>query len=243
MAHDGVYAIVGGSKGIGAACARALAARGLRPFLIARDPVALAAQAGALGCGWAAADALDEAALAASFAQAGPLRGLVFAVGSIVLKPLARTTPKDFLDAYALNVVAAASAVRLAAPALAADPATPGGVVLFSSVAARQGFAMHAAIAAAKGAVESLTLAAELARAIRVNCVAPSLTRTDLAAKLLGNPAMEKSLAAAHPMGRLGEADDAGALAAFLAGPDSGWITGQIVGVDGGRGALRVRGQ
>jgi len=84
--------------------------------------------------------------------------------------------------------------------------------------------------------------AAELAPRLRVNCIAPSLTRTPLAAKLTGNEAMAKAIAALHPLPRLGEPDDAAALGAFLLGPESGWITGQVIGVDGGRSSLRVKG-
>ena len=116
--------------------------------------------------------------------------------------------------------------------------------MLFSTVAATQGFPNHSVIAAAKGAVEGFarSLAAEWSPEVRVNCVAPSLTRTPLAEPLLCSEQMERSIAQLHPLGRLGEPEDAAALAAFLLSPDSGWITGQIVGVDGGRGALRTKG-
>ena len=96
----------------------------------------------------------------------------------------------------------------------------------------------------AKGAVEGLTvaLAAELAPHVRVNCIAPSLTRSGIAAPMTDNEAMAKAIAAQHPIPRLGEGDDSGALAAFLLGPDAGWITGQVFAVDGGRSSLRTKG-
>ncbi|MDB5649062.1 MAG: short-chain dehydrogenase [Hyphomicrobiales bacterium] len=96
----------------------------------------------------------------------------------------------------------------------------------------------------AKGAVEALTrsLAAELAPKIRVNCIAPSLTRTPLAAKLLSNPQMADAIAAMHALPRLGEAEDIAPMVALLAGPQSGWITGQVIAVDGGRSTLRTKG-
>jgi len=157
-----------------------------------------------------------------------------------VLKPLGQVTAADMATAFALNTIGPAMAVKAAAASLA-----PGsGIVLFSTVAARQGFANHVAIAAAKGGVEALTLslAAELAPRLRVNCIAPSLTRTPLAARLTGNEAMAKAIAGLHPIARLGEPDDAAALAAFLLSANAGWITGQVIGVDGGRSTLRTKG-
>jgi NAD(P)-dependent dehydrogenase (short-subunit alcohol dehydrogenase family) len=117
-------------------------------------------------------------------------------------------------------------------------------VVLFSTVAVRQGFANHTVIASAKGAVEglALSLAAELAPHVRINAIAPSLTRTPLAHGLLTNDQMVQSIAQLHALGRLGEPDDIAAMAAFLLTPDSGWITGQVIGVDGGRSTLRTKG-
>ena len=117
-------------------------------------------------------------------------------------------------------------------------------MVLFSTVAVQQGFPNHSVIAAAKGAVEGLTrsLAAELAPAIRVNAVAPSLTQTPLAAALTRNDQMAKAIAGMHAIPRLGDPEDIAACAAFLLSPESGWITGQIIGVDGGRSTLRVKG-
>ncbi|MBY0335939.1 MAG: SDR family oxidoreductase, partial [Acetobacteraceae bacterium] len=192
------------------------------------------------GATTAVADVTDAAALRAAIAAAGsPIAGLAYCVGSIVLKPLARTTEADLAEAFRLNAAGAALAVQAAAPGLAAGQ---GAVVLFSSVAARAGFANHAAIAAAKAAVEGLTvaLAAELAP-VRVNCIAPSLTRTGIAEPLTRNAAMAEAIARQHPIPRLGEAEDAAALADFLLSPAAGWITGQVIGVDGGRSTLRGR--
>jgi NAD(P)-dependent dehydrogenase (short-subunit alcohol dehydrogenase family) len=133
--------------------------------------------------------------------------------------------------------------VQAALPALKAADGT-GAILLVSTVAVAQGFTAHASVAMAKGAVEGLTLAlgAELAPKIRVNCVAPSLTRTPMARALTGNEQMATAIAQMHAMQRLGEPDDIAALAAFLLSPDAGWITGQIVGVDGGRSMLRTKG-
>jgi NAD(P)-dependent dehydrogenase (short-subunit alcohol dehydrogenase family) len=234
--------VVGATGGVGSALARRLRARGAEPFLVGRDAARVAALAGELGCGHAQADVTDGTALRAAVAAAGtPLAGLAFCVGSILLKPLARLTEAEMLDTFQRNALGAALAVQAAAPALLAGR---GAVVLFSSVAARKGFGNHVAISMAKAAVEGLTvaLAAELAPHARVNCVAPSLTRTAMAEPLTRSPQMAEAIAKQHPIPRLGEAEDAAALADFLLSDQAGWITGQIIGVDGGRGALAGRG-
>ena len=137
--------------------------------------------------------------------------------------------------------VAAALAVQQAAPAL---KNAKGSVVLFSTIAVQQGFPNHAIVASAKGAVEGLgrALAADLAPDIRVNVVAPSLMKTNMAAPIVSSDAMAEGIAKLHPIPRLGEAADAANLAAFLLSPDSPWITGQVMRVDGGRSHLRTRG-
>ncbi len=242
-AEAGRILVLGGTGGIGAALARRLKARGTEPALVARDAARVRALAAELDAPWFAADAADPAGLRDAVAMAGrPLDGLAVCVGSIPLKPLARTTEADFLDAFRLNALLPALAAQVAAAALAEGGR--GAVVLFSSVAARAGFPNHAAIAAAKAAVEGLTvaLAAELAPHVRVNCIAPSLTRTPLAEPLTRNAAMAEAIARQHPIPRLGEPEDAAALADFLLSAQAGWITGQVFGVDGGRSSLRGKG-
>ncbi len=236
--------IYGGSGGIGAATARALAAKGHALHLVGRDATRLEAVATALGASFTVADVEEADGFARAVEEAGsPLAGLVYAVGTITLKPLARLGSADFQRDFRINAEGAALAVQAALPALKAHAGT-ASVVLFSSVAVGQGFASHASVAMAKGAVEGLTraLAAELAPKIRVNAVAPSLTRTPLAKGFTGNEQMAASIAQLHALGRLGEAEDSAALAAFLVGEESGWITGQVIGVDGGRSTLRTKG-
>lgn len=235
--------IYGGSRGIGSAIATRLADQGAAIHLVARDKDRLAAVADQTRATFTPADVTDlEAAAAATEAAGDTISGLVFAVGSINLKPLGRLSEDDFLNDFRLNALAAANVIQAALPAM--RKAGSASVVLFSTVAVQQGFPAHASVAMAKGAVEGLTraLAAELAPNVRVNAIAPSLTRTELAAPLLANPQMEKALAGMHPLGRLGEPDDIAGLACFLLSPDSAWMTGQIVAADGGRGSLRVKG-
>jgi NAD(P)-dependent dehydrogenase (short-subunit alcohol dehydrogenase family) len=234
--------IFGGVGGIGEALARRLRAAGQPVVITSRALERASVLAQQIGATPAACDVLDEASIASAVTLATPsgvLGGLVYAVGSIALKPLARTTADDMISAFRLNVVGAMSAVRQSATAL---KNANGSVVLFSSVAASQGFPMHTAIGTAKAAVDGLTvsLAAELAPSVRVNAIAPSLTNTPLAAGLTRSPAMADAIAALHPIQRLGTADEMAALAEFLLSANASWITGQIIGVDGGRSSLRV---
>ncbi|MGL4810760.1 MAG: SDR family NAD(P)-dependent oxidoreductase [Beijerinckiaceae bacterium] len=236
--------IVGGTGGIGAALARLLARDNAQLHLIARDQERLASLASETGATWASADTANELALRAAIAEAGAaIDGLVYAVGPINLKSVAQLQARDIDQDFALNARGAFFAVQAALPGLRAGHHP--SVVLFSTVAVQQGFAMHASVAMAKGAVEGLTraLAAELSPAIRVNAIAPSLTRTPLAQRLLASDSLAKAMAAAHPVQRLGEPEDIAQAARFLLSPDSGWMTGQVMAVDGGRGALRVKGQ
>ncbi len=236
--------IYGGSGGVGAALARRLAAEGRALHLVGRDAGKLAALAAELGAGHSIADAEDASSFARVAAEAGPgLAGLVYAVGSINLKPLARFSVADFERDFRLNAAGAALAVQASLPALKAHEGT-ASVVLFSTIAATQGFPAHVSVAMAKGAVEGLTLAlaAELAPKVRVNAIAPSLTRTPLAKALTSSEAMATAIAQMHPIPRLGEPDDVAALASFLLSEQAGWITGQVIGVDGGRSTLRPKG-
>jgi NAD(P)-dependent dehydrogenase (short-subunit alcohol dehydrogenase family) len=237
--------IFGGTGGIGIELARRLRSRGSQVHLAARDADRLAQAARSLdGAGYTRCDVMQPEQLGAAISAAaagGSLSGLAFCIGSIVLKPLKRATAHDFEHAFRLNVTSAALAIQAAEPALRAGR---GAIVLFSSVAARSGFPNHAVIAAAKGGVEALTrsLAADLAPDVRVNCIAPSLVRTPLAAPLTANETMARSIATLHPIPRLGEAADIAAAAAFLLSAESGWITGQVLAVDGGRSSIRTKG-
>ena len=236
--------IIGAHGGIGEALARRLAERDVPLVLTARDPDDLADLAEATGAKTLELDVTDPDRVASALGDLGDdgIAGLAYCAGSIVLKPLKSASADDFLDAFRLNTLGAALAVKALQPAL---KTAGGSVVLFSTVAVQQGFSNHGVISAAKGGVEGLTraLAAELAPDIRVNAIAPSITDTGIAQKLLSSDQMAKGLAAMHPLGRYGQPDDVAAMAAMLLGDDAGWITGQVFAVDGGRGALRTRNQ
>jgi NAD(P)-dependent dehydrogenase (short-subunit alcohol dehydrogenase family) len=232
--------LYGATGGIGACLARMLASEGHRLHLVSRNAAGLEALADELGAGWTVADVLDDGSFA-RVAEHAPraLDGLVYAVGSINLRPLARITATDLERDFRLNAVGAALAIQAALPALRAS-AAGASVVLFSSVAAARGFPSHSSIGMAKAAVDGLTrsLAAELAPTIRVNAVALSLTQTPLAGSMLSNPKLRDAITAMHPLARLGEPEDVAHLAAFLLSSRANWITGQVMGLDGGRGTI-----
>ncbi len=236
--------IVGATGGVGQALARRVVAAGRPAHLVARNPDRLGALAAELKASHAVADVLDADALKAAIEAAGqPVAGLAYCVGTINLKPFSRLGDSDFETDFRLNAVGAARSVQAALPGLKAAAGTPG-VLFFSTVAVAQGFTAHASVAMAKGAVEGLTLAlaAELAPKVRVNAIAPSLTRTPLARALTSSEQMANAIAQMHAIPRLGEPDDIAAIGAFLLSPEASWITGQIIGVDGGRSTLRTRG-
>jgi 3-oxoacyl-[acyl-carrier protein] reductase len=227
--------VVGGSSGIGLALIRHLAIQEANIFNISRNastewPDTIThIQADILG---------DLDAIAGQLPAT--IHGLVYSVGTINLKPFQRLTQEDFLNDYKLNVLGATEIIRLSLKAL--KNAGGAGIVLYSSVAAKAGMPFHASIAAAKGAVEGLTLslAAELSsHQIRVNAIAPSLTDTPLAKTLLSTDEKREASAKRHPLGKIGTPDDIAFATQFLLSDHSTWLTGQIIGIDGGLGNLR----
>lgn len=245
-----LHLILGAAGGIGSALARQLAAAGARLALAGRDQPRLDALAAELAPAVVHTAAFDATrfdaveAFVAGAAQAhGPVAGLVNCVGSLILKPAHLTSQAEFEQTVALSLTTAFGAVRAAGKVLAAQPGG-GAVVLVSSAAARIGLANHEAIAAAKAGVVGLTLAAAAtyaARGLRVNCVAPGLVRTPLTARLTGSPAAEQASLGMHALGRLGEPGDVAGMIAYLLSPAAAWVTGQVIGVDGGLGTVRGR--
>lgn len=244
-----VHLITGATGGIGSALARQLAAGGAQLMLAARNAEALGALASELGAASRVIDATNaadiEAAVEATVARYGRIDGAANCVGSLLLKPAHLTRPEEFDDVVAVNLRSAFALVRAATKAMMGNTAPAGGsIVLVASAAARIGLANHEAIAAAKGGIMSLTLSAAASYApkqVRVNAVAPGLVRTPLTARITGSASAEAASLAMHALGRLGEPEDVARAIAFLLDPANAWLTGQVLGVDGGLGTLRSR--
>ena len=162
------------------------------------------------------------------------ISGIAYCVGSIDLKPINLVSKKDYLKSFELNLFPIVEIIKKFKDNLKKNKSS---VVLFSTVAVKQGFPNHSIISPVKASLEGLTvsLAAELAPNVRVNCIAPSLSKSKMAGKILSNPKIAEGIAKQHPLKRVGEGNDSAALARFLLSDESSWITGQIIGVDGGR--------
>lgn len=167
--------------------------------------------------------------------------GLVYAPGSINLKPLNRLSEEDFTHDFAINVLGAVKCIQKLLPNL--KKSGNASIVLYSSVAAKTGMPFHASVSASKCAVEGLTrsLAAEFsAQKIRCNAIAPSLTDTPLSSQLLSTPEKREASAKRHPLQRIGNAGEMARLTSFLLSDDASWITGQIIAIDGGLSTIKL---
>ncbi|MDA7489864.1 SDR family oxidoreductase [Candidatus Pelagibacter ubique] len=231
------YLIFGATGSVGSSLAEQLKNSGNDIHLIARNENEVKTIAEKLGCTYTVADVLEEGFIEKVKSDISEIKGIAYCVGSIDLKPLRMVTESDMNKCMKLNLYSAIEAIKGFQESLKKNK---GSVVLFSTVAAQRGFTNHTIIASAKAAVEGLTvtLAAEFAPHIRVNCIAPSLSKSKIAEPMLKNPAIAEGIAKAHPLKRLGEGKDSAALAKFLITEESSWITGQIIAVDGGRSKL-----
>jgi NAD(P)-dependent dehydrogenase (short-subunit alcohol dehydrogenase family) len=231
--------IIGATGAIGSSIAKKLVSNGSEVHLVARNQAEVERLASELNATFSVVDVLDD-----NFAKKvqddlgdTPINGLAHCVGSIDLKPLKLSKKEDFNKTFNLNLISATEIIRVMHDNLKANN---GSIVLFSTVAARKGFTNHSIISSAKAAIEGLTvsLAAEFAPSVRVNCIAPSLTKSKIAEFLLKNEKIAEGIAKLHPLKRIGEGIDFSALTSFLLSKDSSWITGQIIGVDGGRSSI-----
>lgn len=230
------YLIAGGSRGIGLELVNLLAPDAARIDVWSRSPGDLRSDGPVrhIACDLTGADTLPE--------PPESIRGAVYCPGTVNLKSFRALSEADFRRDWEVNLLGAVRFLKACQPRLAGADDDPASVVLFSTVAVGQGMGMHSSVAAAKGAVEGLvrSLAAEWAPRVRVNAIAPALVDTPLVDRMLSTPEKREAMAARYPLKRFGTPADAAACARFLLSPDSGWITGQVIGLDGGMSSLRA---
>ena len=242
-----VHIVLGASGGIGSAlCKRLVKNHGASLVLGGRRADKLDALASELNGHALHGDATDPDYVNRLVERAkelhGRVDGLVNCVGSVLLKPAHLTTFEEFNQTIATNLTTAFSCVRAGANAMRESG---GSIVLLGTAASLIGLSNHEAIAAAKAGITGLALSAAAtyaSRNIRVNVVAPGLTRTPLTARLTQNEASAKASMAMHPLGRLGEPDDVARAIEFFLDPCNSWITGQVLAVDGGLSTLKLKG-
>ena len=236
---SGKYLIFGATGSIGSNLAKLMVGKNHDVQLIGRDENGLNALSSELNCKYSVVDVLDEQSVKnlKNELEGQEIAGIAYCVGSIDLKPVRAVKKDDFMKCFDLNFFPIVETIKNFQDNLKKNK---GSIVMFSTVAVQRGFTNHSIIASVKGAIEGLTvsLAAEFAPNIRVNCIAPSLTKSKIADPILKNKIIAEGVAKAHPMKRVGEGKDAAAMAQFLLSEDSSWITGQIIGVDGGRSKL-----
>jgi len=230
----GNYLVVGASSGIGQAITNQLSTEGHHVFATyQKNQFASSSNVTTFHID-VLDDQLDFSALPTT------LDGLVYCPGAINLRPFARIAPNDFTQDFNLQVGGAIKVIQAALPSLKSSG--NASIILFSTVAVQLGLNFHSQVSVSKGAIEGLTkaLSAELAPSIRVNCIAPSLTDTPLAASLLNTEQKVEANALRHPLKRIGKVTDIAEMACFLLAEKSSWITGQIMHVDGGMSTIKI---
>ena len=231
------YLIVGATGSIGSNLATQLYDSNKEVHMVGRNEDETKSLSEKLGFSYSIADVLENGFVDKIKSDVNDIKGIAYCVGSIDLKPLKIASESDFNKCMKLNLYSAVELIKGFQDSLKKNK---GSIVLFSTVAAQRGFTNHSIIASAKAAVEGLavSIAAEFAPNIRVNCIALSLTNSKIAQPILKNTVLAQGIAKAHPLKRIGEGKDGAALAKFLLTEESSWVTGQVIAVDGGRSKL-----
>ena len=231
------YLIVGATGSIGSSLSKQLIDSNKEVHLVGRNEKETKHLSEKLEVTYTVVNVLEDDFVEKIKSDIEDIKGIAYCVGSIDLMPFRMVTENDFNKCMKLNLYSAVELIKGFQENLKKNK---GSIVLFSTIAAQRGFTNHSIIASTKAAVEGLavSLAAEFAPNIRVNCIAPSLTNSKIAQPMIKNTAIAEGIAKAHPLKRIGEGKDGAALAKFLLTDDSSWITGQVIAVDGGRSKL-----
>ncbi len=226
------YVVIGGSSGIGASLVKLLNDEANVFASFNTNP-----KENFKNVNYFKYDALNDTLNSDDFPEV--IDGLVYCPGSINLKPFHRFKAEHFIDDFKLNVVGATTVIQQLLPKLKVSPSA--SIVLFSTIAVQQGFVFHSQVSASKGAIEGLTraLSAEFSPTIRVNAIAPSLTNTPLASRMLNTEDKINKQSELNPLKKVGEAKDIAQMAQFLLSDKSSWITGQIMHLDGGFSVIK----
>ncbi len=233
--------VFGGSGSIGKALSIKLIQNNYSPIIIARNENELKKTSSEINCEYRVCDVLNSLNIEEISKEfKDNVYGVAYCVGSINLKPLKITKDVDFIDSFKINTLGAINAIKYNQESLAKNG---GSILLYSTIAVKQGFVNHTVVSTAKGAIEGLTLslAAEFAPKIRVNCIAPSLTDAKMTQKIISNEAIKKAIENMHPLPKIGVGDDFSDIGSFLLSERNSWITGQIFHIDGGRSSLRIK--
>ena len=231
--------IIGATGSVGSALSGLLKQDGIDAHLVAKNKDEVSKLSDEYGFSHTSTSVLDSDFLEKIHSDLNgvDIQGLAYCVGSIDLKPFNLVTKKDYLNCFDLNFFPVIDLIKKFQENLKKNKSS---IVLFSTIAVKQGFPNHSIISPVKASLEGLTisLASELAPNVRVNCIAPSLSKSKMADKMFKNPKITEAIAKQHPLKRLGQGKDSAELAKFLLSDHSSWITGQIIGVDGGRSSI-----
>ena len=233
--------VFGGSGSIGKALATKLKSSNYSPIILSRNEDELKEVSKKIECEYRVCDVLNTNNIKEISEEfKGEISGIAYCVGSINLKPLKITNDQDFIESFKINTLGAINVIKLNQETLARNN---GSILLYSTIAVKQGFTNHTIVSTAKGGIEGLTLslAAEFAPKIRVNCIAPSLTDAKMTQKLISNETIKKAIENMHPLPKIGKGEDFSDIGTFLLSDRNSWITGQIFHIDGGRSTLRIK--